>query len=120
MDHIEILIKLLIAHLLGDFFFQPKSWSDKRRKYRFRSIHLYVHAAIHGLLIYVLVGDFIVDDQYTFEVGGKNKKQKQIAGIEKSYIAADNIEYNYQNRIPLWLFSETFRRGLFVDHCTSW
>ncbi|HKK62782.1 MAG TPA: DUF3307 domain-containing protein, partial [Bacteroidales bacterium] len=58
MDHIEILIKLLIAHLLGDFFFQPKSWSDKRRKYRFRSIHLYVHAAIHGLLIYVLVGDW--------------------------------------------------------------
>lgn len=55
-------------------------------------------------VLYAPVGDFIVDDLYTFEVGGKNKKQKQIAGVEKAYIAAANIEYNYQNRIPLWLF----------------
>jgi uncharacterized protein len=55
-------------------------------------------------VLYSPVGDFIVDDQFTFEVGGKNKKQKQIVGNDKAYIAADNIEYNYQNRIPLWLF----------------
>lgn len=49
-------------------------------------------------------GDFLVDDKYLFEVGGKNKTQKQIAGIENAYIAADNIEYGYGNKIPLWLF----------------
>ncbi|MDP3433546.1 MAG: AAA family ATPase, partial [Bacteroidota bacterium] len=38
------------------------------------------------------------------EIGGKNKTRKQIAGIENSYIAADNIEFAYQNKIPLWLF----------------
>jgi len=49
-------------------------------------------------------GDFLIDDNYNFEVGGKNKTRKQIAGIKDSYIAADNIEYGYKNKIPLWLF----------------
>lgn len=49
-------------------------------------------------------GDFIIDGKTIFEIGGKNKTNKQIAGIENSYIAADNIEFAYQNKIPLWLF----------------
>jgi predicted AAA+ superfamily ATPase len=49
-------------------------------------------------------GDFLVDDKYTFEIGGKNKTRKQITGIQNTYIAADNIEYAHQNKIPLWLF----------------
>lgn len=49
-------------------------------------------------------GDFLIDGKTIFEIGGKNKTCKQIAGIENSYIAADNIEYAYQNKIPLWLF----------------
>jgi predicted AAA+ superfamily ATPase len=48
--------------------------------------------------------DFLVDELYTFEIGGKGKKQKQILNIENSYIAADNIEIGFQNKIPLWLF----------------
>lgn len=49
-------------------------------------------------------GDFMIDGKYVLEIGGKNKTRKQIAGIENSYIAADNIEYAFQNKIPLWLF----------------
>ena len=49
-------------------------------------------------------GDFIVDKKYIFEIGGKNKTGKQIAGIKNAFIAADNIEYIQQNKIPLWLF----------------
>ncbi len=49
-------------------------------------------------------GDFVVDNKYTFEIGGKNKTKKQIAGIENAYIAADNIEFSSQNKIPIWLF----------------
>jgi uncharacterized protein len=48
--------------------------------------------------------DFLVNDKYTFEIGGKNKNRKQITGIESSFVAADNIEYAQQNKIPLWLF----------------
>lgn len=48
--------------------------------------------------------DFMVDNKFTFEIGGKNKTGKQIKDIEHSYIAADNIEHGYKNKIPLWLF----------------
>jgi len=48
--------------------------------------------------------DFIIDDTYTFEVGGKNKKQLQIKGISDSYIVKDSIEIGFGNTIPLYLF----------------
>ena len=48
-------------------------------------------------------GDFIIDDKYLFEIGGKNKTKKQIAGIKNAYIVADNIEHG-ASQIPLWLF----------------
>jgi uncharacterized protein len=49
-------------------------------------------------------GDFLVDEKYCFEIGGKNKTYHQIANIADSYIAADDIEFGYENKIPLWLF----------------
>ncbi|MCD4773463.1 MAG: AAA family ATPase [Bacteroidales bacterium] len=49
-------------------------------------------------------GDFIIDNKYVFEIGGKNKTKKQIAGIENAFIAADDIEHGYKETIPLWLF----------------
>lgn len=49
-------------------------------------------------------GDFIIDQKYTFEIGGKSKAYSQIANLENSYIAADNMEFGIGNRIPLWLF----------------
>jgi uncharacterized protein len=48
--------------------------------------------------------DFIVDRKYTFEIGGKNKKKKQIQGIEDAYIAKDSIEIGTGNCVPLYLF----------------
>lgn len=47
--------------------------------------------------------DFFVDSKYTFEVGGKNKKRKQIQEIPDSYIIADDIEFGTDRRIPIWL-----------------
>lgn len=49
-------------------------------------------------------GDFEVDKQFIFEVGGRQKGYKQIAGIENSFIAADELETGVRNKIPLWLF----------------
>ena len=48
--------------------------------------------------------DFLVNGKYTFEIGGKNKSQKQIIGLPDSYIAKDDIEIGYENVIPLWMF----------------
>ena len=49
-------------------------------------------------------GDFLVDEQYTFEVGGETKTARPIKNIADSYLVLDEIEYAFRNRIPLWLF----------------
>ena len=60
--------------------------------------------AYHQKLNYTDQGDFLINEEYTFEIGGKNKTNKQIENVPNSYIAADNIEYGRGNKIPLWLF----------------
>ena len=49
-------------------------------------------------------GGFLIDDRYTFEIGGKNKGYSQIRNIPESFLAFDNVDYGSGNRIPLWLF----------------
>ena len=49
-------------------------------------------------------GDFLVDGRYLFEVGGKNKTRKQIAGIPNAFVVKDDIETGAPGVIPLWLF----------------
>jgi uncharacterized protein len=49
-------------------------------------------------------GDFLVDNKYTFEVGGDYKSFKQIANLQNSYLAIDNEMIGSGNKIPLWLF----------------
>ena len=51
-----------------------------------------------------LKGDYLVDEHYTFEVGGAGKSFKQIKDIPESYLALDEIEFGAGNTIPLWLF----------------
>ena len=48
--------------------------------------------------------DFTVDNKYIFEIGGKNKEHEQIVGLKNAYLALDNLEYGFGNKIPLWLF----------------
>lgn len=65
----------------------------------------FVNQLSHANLVeYSNEGDFLVNGNCTFEIGGKQKNNKQIAGIKNAYIAADNIEFGYENKIPLWLF----------------
>ncbi|MBQ2951597.1 MAG: ATP-binding protein [Prevotella sp.] len=49
------------------------------------------------------VADFTIG-KYTFEIGGKNKKQKQIESVEDAFVVKDDIESGYLNVIPLWMF----------------
>ena len=53
---------------------------------------------------YVDRGDFLLDEKYTFEIGGKNKSFEQIKDVPDSYVAADDIETGFKNKIPLFLF----------------
>lgn len=49
-------------------------------------------------------GDFVIDENFVFEVGGMSKDFKQIAGLDNSYLALDNMPVGINNKIPLWLF----------------
>ncbi len=49
-------------------------------------------------------GDFMIDRNYLFEVGGKGKTFDQIKDEPNSFLAVDDIEIGQFNRIPLWLF----------------
>ena len=48
-------------------------------------------------------GDFKVDAKYTFEIGGRNKTFSQIAGVEDSYIFADDWDMPDGAKLPLWM-----------------
>ncbi len=54
-----LFIKLILAHLAGDFLFQPSKWIENRNKKKFKSPYLYAHILVHsGLLLLVLQFDF--------------------------------------------------------------
>jgi len=52
-----ILVKLIFAHLVGDFLLQPKSWVRHKEEKKAGSWKLYVHALIHALLVLLLFAD---------------------------------------------------------------
>ena len=65
---------------------------------------IFFASMFEGLKIYVpKKGDFIIND-YTFEIGGKNKTKKQIKDIENSFVVRDDIEIGSKKTIPLWIF----------------
>jgi predicted AAA+ superfamily ATPase len=50
-------------------------------------------------------GDIYIDGKWTFEIGGPSKGSSQIKNLgENAYLALDELEHPYLNRIPLWLF----------------
>ncbi len=56
---IALVLRLILAHLLGDFVFQPDFWIEQKNKKTYKSKYLYYHIAIHALfLLIVLQFDF--------------------------------------------------------------
>ena len=50
-----LFIKLLLAHLLGDFIWQPNSWVADKEIKKHKSVFLYLHILLHGVLAAILV-----------------------------------------------------------------
>ncbi len=57
-----------------------------------------------GKLTLPKAGDFMINEKYLFEVGGKKKTFEQIADLPNSFLAVDDTETGSGNRIPLWMF----------------
>jgi len=49
-----ILIKLFLAHLIGDFLLQPAHWVKAKEEKKLGAWQLYIHALLHGLLILLI------------------------------------------------------------------
>jgi hypothetical protein len=52
-----IFIKLILAHLLGDFILQPNSWVADKENYKLKSKYLYLHILIHTVLSFIFLWD---------------------------------------------------------------
>ncbi|WP_411767020.1 DUF3307 domain-containing protein [Winogradskyella sp. A3E31] len=52
-----LLLKLILAHLIGDFFLQPKKWVKDKEKKKLASLWLYAHILIHVVLMFLIVWD---------------------------------------------------------------
>lgn len=53
-------------------------------------------------------GDFKIDNKWTIEVGGQDKRFNQIADVPNSFVLADNLDFPIGKKIPLWLIGFTY------------
>jgi predicted AAA+ superfamily ATPase len=77
---------------------------DKANKGNTRETFFINQLSYKHLVEYTKHGDFRVDDTYIFEIGDKHKNHQQIKNEENAYVAADDIEYGHNRKIPLWQF----------------
>ena len=47
---LTLTIKFILAHLAGDFLFQPDKWIDDKKEGKHKSPYLYWHLLIHTVL----------------------------------------------------------------------
>ncbi len=78
-------------------------YCDEQKKGTIRETFFANQLSFHTLR-YPSKGDFLVDERYVFEIGGKNKGKSQIQNIPNSFLVKDDIEIGHGNVIPLWLF----------------
>lgn len=79
-------VKLLIAHIIGDFVFQPDGWVKDKNEHKHKSKYLYLHVLVHvATLLLVLEFDL--------------SKLPYISGIAISHLLIDLLKLNLNARI---------------------
>lgn len=69
-----------------------------------RKTFFYSQLQVVGSITVPKQGDFMVDEQYIFEIGGRLKSGNQVKGLPNAKIVKDDIEYPVGHELPLWLF----------------
>lgn len=54
--HLDILLRLLAAHVIVDFIIQPEKWVKHKFRYKIKSKYLYFHTFLTGMLTYIAFG----------------------------------------------------------------
>jgi len=55
---ILLMTKMILAHFIGDFYLQPSFWVQDKELKKYKSIYLYLHSVIHGLLVWILLWEW--------------------------------------------------------------
>lgn len=50
-----LLLKLLLAHLIGDFYLQSDGWIEDKEKKKWKSSKLFLHVLIHAVLVLIVL-----------------------------------------------------------------
>lgn len=79
-----VFVKLLLAHLIGDFLLQPTSWVKDKETKKYRSVYLYLHTLLHFILAWILIGE-IAFGWFAF-------------GLAISHGFIDFLKLNFQNK----------------------
>lgn len=105
---INLLLKLVIAHLLTDFVFQPKSWVKDREEKQGKSFKLYLHVIVTTIVAYLLSGMYdnwiiptVIFSTHLLIDYLKSKTDKD----KFSYFIADQAAHLFVI-IILWLYIE--------------
>ena len=85
-----LFLKFLLAHILGDFVFQPTNWVKNKEEKKIKAPKLYLHVIVHALLLLLIIQFqlkeywlgvlLIVISHYVFDVlkiTYQNKKTKR-------------------------------------------
>ncbi|RZK53688.1 MAG: DUF3307 domain-containing protein, partial [Pedobacter sp.] len=122
------LLKLLLAHLLGDFFLQPNAWVTEKEQLKLKSAKLYWHVVIHVALIFlvfmslsvwkialVIGATHLVIDAMKLSLQKAKTKRlwffiDQLLHVKSivacwSYYWSNNIDFSFLNNDKIWLFA---------------
>ena len=86
-----LFLKLLLAHILGDFVFQPEKWVKNKEEKKVKSIKLYFHIGLHVIFL-VLVLQFSLKEYwqgFLFIIGSH-----YIIDLLKLYLQTKNTKRN--------------------------
>ncbi|MFA9214741.1 MAG: ATP-binding protein [Candidatus Methylacidiphilales bacterium] len=73
-----------------------------------REVFFFNQLAVKHTVRFTPTGDFLIDNKFLFEVGGKNKTFNQIKDLTNAYLAIDGVELGMGNKIPLWMFGFSY------------
>ncbi len=91
-----IFLPLILAHLLGDFVFQPNAWVKDKEQKKLASTYLYIHVLLHTILSFV----FLWNLNYWWIA--------LLVGITHFVIDAAKLQFQKPKNKRLWFFIDQF------------
>lgn len=97
-----LFLKMFLAHLLGDFLFQPTRWVNEKEILTWKSKYLYFHILVHGTLLFLLVWDL--------------RYWRELLLLTLSHFLVDlsKLLFQKENTKRLWFFVDQILHVLFL------